>query len=155
MSVPEFLASIHGFFATIYLMAFAGAFAELIELTHAGVKRVKWGVAVMTATAILLVSSGLWSYIFYRAPVPDSPRSILKAGPTPWVHEILFELKEHIGTFIPAIMLVALYIVFIHSDELRDNKALKLAVAALLILALLWTLATFGLGVYVTKIAPL
>jgi hypothetical protein len=155
MNFPEFLSSLHGFLATIYLMSFAGAFAELVELTHAGIRRVKWGVSLMALTAILLVTSGLWTYIFYRAPVPDSPRSILKASPTPWVHEIIFELKEHIGTFVPAIMLVALYIVFRHSHELQADKKLRLTAAGVLTLSLIWTLLTFALGVYVTKIAPL
>lgn len=155
MNFPELLAGIHGLIGILFLIAFGWAFAELVELTHAGIKRVKWGISLMATTSVLLVSSGLWSYIFYRAPVPDSPRSILKAGPTPWVHEILFELKEHIGVFIVPLVLVALYIVFVHEKELRTNRILRLSVAGLLLLAFLITLAVFGMGAYVTKIAPL
>jgi hypothetical protein len=155
MGFPELIASVHGFIGTVFLMAFAGAFAELIELTHAGVRRIKWGVGIMTGAMFLLVTSGLWTYIFYRAPVPDSPRSILKAGDTPWVHEILFELKEHVGVFPLPIMLIALYIVLVHDKELRLNKKFKWAVAALLVMSLVVTLAVYGMGVYVTKIVPL
>ncbi|OHA47948.1 MAG: hypothetical protein A2806_02645 [Candidatus Terrybacteria bacterium RIFCSPHIGHO2_01_FULL_48_17] len=155
MNFPELLSSVHGTIATFLLMGFTGAFAELVEITHAGVKRIQWGVGVMTTAAILLVSSGLWAYIFYRAPIPESPRSILKAGPTPWVHEVLFELKEHIGTYVPAVMLVAFYLVFVHGSELQQNRPLRMLAAGLLLLALVWTFMTFGLGVYVTKQAAL
>jgi len=43
----EVTAIIHGLLGTIFLMAFAGAFAELIELTHSGVSRLKIGTALM------------------------------------------------------------------------------------------------------------
>lgn len=155
MNFPEFLSTTHGFLATIFLMGFSGAFIEISHLTHAGVKRIKWWISLMAITIILIVTSGLWTYIFYRAPVPTSPRSILKAGPLAWVHEILFELKEHIGTFVPAVVLVALFIVFRYSRELKESRALRWMVAGVLTLALLWTFLTFGLGVYVTKLVPL
>ena len=59
MNFPELLSSVHGTIATFFLMGFAGAFAELAEVTHSGVKRIKWGVGIMATAAILLVSSGL------------------------------------------------------------------------------------------------
>lgn len=151
----EFIGILHGFLGTIFLMGFSGAFAELIEMTHAGIGRIKLGTAVMFAASLLLSFTGSVLYAIYRAPVPESARSKILAGPTPWVHEILFELKEFIGMFVPVMLTVAVYIAWRHAPELQANKTARRVLTGVLVLAMLVTLLTFGLGAYITKVQPL
>ncbi len=151
----EFIGILHGFLGTIFLMAFSGAFSELIELTHHGARRVKIGTTVMFIASVLLSLSGGVLYAIYRAPVPESARSKLLASSTPWVHTILMELKEFTGMFVPVILAVAVYIAWRHSSELDFDKTIRRVLAAVLVLAMLVTLLTFGLGAYITKVQPL
>ena len=151
----EFLAILHGFLGTIFLMGFSGAFAELIELTKAGVRRIKLGTLAMFITSVLIDITGAVLYVYYRAPVPESARSKILASPTPWVHTVLFELKEFVGIFVPVILLVAVYIAWRHAPEIETDSKIRRMLTALLLIATLVTLLTFGLGAYVTKVQPL
>ncbi|MBS3120033.1 hypothetical protein J4475_04405 [Candidatus Woesearchaeota archaeon] len=155
LSGPEITAIVHGLLGTVFLMAFAGSYAELIQLTHAGMKRVKWGITIMAGTAIIIDLLGDLIYTVYRAPVPDSARSLIKAGSTPWVHEIGMELKEHVAHFVPVLMLIALFMVVYYKEDLVKSKELRAITAGLLVTAMLVTLVAFGLGAYITKVQPI
>jgi len=151
----EIFSIVHGFLGTVFLMAFSGAFAELVELTHHGARRVKIGATLMFIASVLLSISGGILYAIYRAPVPESARSKLLASSAPWVHTILMEMKEFTGMFVPVILAVAVYIAWRHSPELDSDKIIRKVLAGMLGLAMLVTLLTFGLGAYITKIQPL
>lgn len=151
----NFIGILHGFLGTIFLMGFSGALAELLELTHHGARRVKIGTTVMFIASLLLAFTGSVLYAIYRSPVPESARSKLLASSTPWVHTILMELKEFTGMFVPVIIFVALYIAWQHGQELENDMSIRKVVAGVLILAMLVTLMTFGLGAYITKVQPL
>jgi hypothetical protein len=50
--------------------------------------------ATVSATlALIAIVAGNWLYIYYRAPVPDSPRSYFMKN-MPEVHKVFFEFKE-------------------------------------------------------------
>lgn len=151
----DIFSILHGFLGTVFLMAFSGAFAELVELTHHGARRVKIGTAVMCIASVFLSLSGGVLYAIYRAPVPESARSRILAGPTPWVHEILMEMKEFTGMFVPVILVVAVYMTWRHAQELETDKHIRRVLAGILVLAMLVALLTFGLGAYITKTQPL
>ena len=148
----EVTAIIHGLLGTIFLMAFAGAFAELIELTHSGVSRLKIGTALMAGSVIVTDLLGDFVYTVYRSPVPDSARSVILAGPTPWVHTVFMELKEHIAHFVPLILLAVVFMVYYYDKDLLEKKELRLLTSALLVFSMLITLLVFGLGAYITKV---
>src|SRR3989338_2169793 len=148
----DILAIIHGFLGTLFLMGFSGALAELIELTNAGIRRIKLGVVVMFITSILIDISGAILYVYYRAPLPESARSKILASSTPWIHTILFELKEFIGVYVPVILIVAVYMTWRHASEINSDRTIRIILATLLLLATLVALLTFGLGAYVTKV---
>ncbi len=149
----EFWALFHGFLGTLFLMAFSGSFAELLHLTKAGLRRLKVGITVLFVTAWALFASGTNVYIAYRAPVPESARSRILAGPTPWVHSVLMELKEFTGAFVPAIALLALVLVLAWDERLLEEGRLRRVLALVLVAAMLWTLLPFGLGAFITKTA--
>lgn len=151
---PEAWALVHGVLATLFLMAFSGSYAELLSLTERGLRRLKLGISLMVLSSWAIFATGTYVYIFYRAPVPESARSRILAGATPWVHSVLMELKEFTGAFVPAIALLALVLVFAWNHRLLAETRLRRVVALVLLAAMAWTLIAFGLGAYITKIAP-
>lgn len=155
VSGPEITAIVHGFLGTVFLMAFAGAFAELVEITNSGIKRLKIGVTLMAASIIITDLLGDLVYTVYRAPVPESARSVILAGPTPWVHTVLMELKEHIAHFVPLLLIAVAFMVFYYDKDLLEKKELRYLTTALLVFAMLITLLVFGLGAYITKVKPI
>ncbi|MEK6967472.1 MAG: hypothetical protein AABX51_02470 [Nanoarchaeota archaeon] len=155
VSGPEITAIVHGFLGTVFLMAFAGAFAELVEITNSGIKRLKIGVTLMAASIIITALLGDLVYTVYRAPVPESARSVILAGPTPWVHTVLMELKEHIAHFVPLLLIAVAFMVFYYDKDLLEKKELRYLTTALLVFAMLITLLVFGLGAYITKVKPI
>lgn len=149
------IAAFHGFLGLLFLLLYSGSVIDLLSLTKDRVKRLRYIAAGMAIAVWITSFSGLFLYMFYRDPSPLSPRSIIKASQFPYLHTVFFELKEHIGMFPPVIMLLAAFIIWRYGDMLVSDKKMKFAVLALITLGFLWVLATFGLGVIVTKFAPL
>lgn len=149
----EWWAMTHGLLATLFLMAFSGSYAELLTLTESGLRRLKLGVTLMAFSGWAIFATGSYVYIFYRATVAESARSRILAGPTPWVHSVLMELKEFTGAFVPAVVLLAVVLVFGWNRRLLEEVRLRRVLAMVLLAAMAWTLIAFGLGAYITKTA--
>ena len=88
----EILSLFHGFLGLIFLMAFAGAFTEIINKNPKSIKRIKIGVMIMLIVSIILFITGVNAYAIYRES--GGAREFIKASSTPWVHDVLMELKE-------------------------------------------------------------
>lgn len=149
-------AAIHGLAAFLYLFvgtiglylgwrlmtARIRAFADLQLL------------AVVSATfAFLAIVFGNWLYIYYRAPVPDSPRSyFIKTMPE--VHRIFFEFKEFAALFTLPLTVVAAWILWRYGSRVLEQRWLRYTVALLLGLSFFYLAVAFGLGAAVTKLKP-
>ena len=94
----ELLSLFHGFLGLIFLMAFSGAFTELINKNVKSIKRIKIGIIVMLIVSTILFITGVSAYSIYRAP--GGAREFIKASSTPWVHDVLMELKEFTGFYV-------------------------------------------------------
>lgn len=162
----EWGALIHGMgFGALFLLAFAGALAGLYSLrpelvTTAGIKermlRLKVGVVAMAVASWGTIITGTYIvYPWYRADIPESPRSILLAdeATVEW-HHFGMEWKEHIAWLSPMLATVAAFIVVYYGiDLIKNDRARKIAMV-LLVLAFA-TAAVAGLfGALITKIAP-
>jgi len=162
----EFGALIHGMgFGALFLLAFSGALAGFYSLrpeliTAAGVteriKRLKVGVVAMAVASWGTVITGTYIiYPWYRAKLPDSPKSLLLANPdtADW-HEFGMEWKEHIAWISPMLATVAAFVVLYYGvDLIKNDRARKIAMW--LLVAAFVTAAVAGLlGALITKIAP-
>jgi hypothetical protein len=149
-------AALHGMMAFLYLfvgtiglylgwrlmMGRIRAFADLQLLS------------VVAATfSFLAIIAGNWLYIYYRAPVPDSPRSVfLKTAPE--VHKIFFEFKEFSALFTLPLTVCAAFILWRYGGQVLDRRWLRYSVAVLMGLAFFYLVVAFGLGAAVTKLRP-
>ncbi|MGE5590732.1 MAG: hypothetical protein ACM3ZA_08995 [Bacillota bacterium] len=167
VSVRDAWTLIHGMtFGALFLLAYAGGIAELISLRYEDinsasaaqrVKRLKLGTTVMAIVAWLTVISGTWiPYVWYRAKIPTSPRSILLSDPSTaaW-HTFGMEWKEHVAWIAPILATVVAYLVYYFGRRLiREEKVRQIAMV-MYNLAFV-TAAVAGLfGALITKAAPI
>lgn len=120
MAFGELLSLLHGFIGILLIAGAPWAAAELFALgSNDGVKRLK------TVTLGLVVISFV-GCIFLAAPTYlvyyPSAKSALLNGPKPWVHEVLMEVKEHIGLLEPRLMFSIAFLIWYYADDLLDDK---------------------------------
>jgi hypothetical protein len=110
--------------------------------------------AVVAATCSLIaIIFGNWLYIYYRAPVPESPRSYFVKS-LPEIHVIFFEFKEFGALFTLPLTVVAAFILWKYGSQVLDRPWLRYTVAVLMGLTFFYLLVAFGLGAAVTKLRP-
>jgi hypothetical protein len=169
----EIWAIIHGMLlGSLFLLAFAGGLAELINLGDAWasegsiakrVRRLIAGTWVMAVTAWLTVITGSYIvYPWYRAKPPAGadlslfPRSLLLAKPTTagW-HNFGMEWKEHVAWFAPILATAVAYLVTYYGARLAKEDKIRRAVIVIFTLAFL-TAGVAGLfGAFINKAAPI
>lgn len=131
---------LHGMgLGALFLVAFAGGLAGFFSLrpqlvTAEGVvervKRLRVGTWIMAAVAWLTVVTGTYiPYVWYRAKIPTSPRSMLLASPeTAAWHTFGMEWKEHIAWISPILATVVAYLVYYYGRRLvHEEKIRKIA----------------------------
>lgn len=167
LSWREFWAVFHGMLlGAVYLLAFAGGLAELWNLrkryeTQEGVaislRRLFWGTWTMAVTCWLTVISGTYLvYPWYRANLPDSPRSRLLADPTNalW-HTFGMEWKEHVAWLSPILTTAVAFLVTYYGVKLAERDDIRRAATVLFVLAFLAAAAAGLFGAFINKMAPI
>src|SRR5437667_198900 len=110
--------------------------------------------SVVSATfSFLAIVAGNWLYIYYRAPVPESPRSYFMAN-APEVHKVFFEFKEFGALFTLPLTVVAAFILWRYGTQVMERPWLRYTVAVVLGLSFFYLVVAFGLGAAVTKLRP-
>lgn len=79
------------------------------------------------------ITGGYYYVVYYGGNV----KPIIKEGPTPWVHLIIMEVKEHIFLFLPLLSFVILLVVWMKGDKLSENKKLRNALALVALITFL------------------
>ena len=173
LSAREIWAVIHGLMlGSLFLLAYAGGLAELINLgsegsTDAGtakrVRRVIVGTWVMAIVAWLTVITGtLIVYPWYRAKPPAGadlslfPRSLLLSKPSTeeW-QKFGMEWKEQVAWFAPILATAVAYMVTRYGVRLAQDNQVRRAVIVLFSLAFFCAAAAGLFGAFINKAAPI
>lgn len=166
VTTRELWTVLHGLiFGSLFLLAFAGGIAGLYSLrpdwvTIAGIRerlrRLLAGTWVMAAVAWITVLSGTYVvYPWYRARVPDSPRSLLLANPaTAKWHTFGMEWKEHVGWFAPILATAVAFLVAYYGTQLAEDSRLRRAAIWLFTLAFVAAAIAGLFGAFLNKVAP-
>ncbi len=166
VSVKDAWTIIHGMIlGALFLLAFAGGFAGLYSLrpelvTSEGVKervkRLLIGTWTMAIVAWLTVISGTWvPYVWYRAKVPTSPRSMLLADPsTALWHRFGMEWKEHIAWIAPMLATVVAYLVYYYGRRLVREEKIRRIALVLFNIAFVTAAVAGVFGALINKVAP-
>lgn len=163
----EFWTVLHGLiFGSLYLLAFAGGAAGLWSLrpgllTEAGIaerlRRLKLGVWTMAIACWITVLSGTYIvYVWYRAKVPESPRSRLLADPAKamW-HTFGMEWKEHVAWLAPILATAVAFLVNRYGTELLHRQEIRRVAFTLFSLAFAAAAIAGLLGAFINKVAPI
>lgn len=138
----------HPTFGVLGILAAVWVFVETLNAREGNAARTRIAatiVAVCIALAGLL--GGYWYVRFY-----DPDEALILAGPWPWAHSLLMEVKEH-AFFI--MLILALYLPVAARDRLDSNlvaRRLVLTIAALVVLS---GLALEGAGAVVSSAVKL
>jgi hypothetical protein len=79
------------------------------------------------------ITGGYYYVVYYGGNV----KPIIKEGPTPWVHLIIMEVKEHIFLFLPVLSFVVLLVIWLNGSALQENKPLRNALALVALITLI------------------
>jgi hypothetical protein len=162
----ELWTVIHGMgLGALFLLAFAGGLAGLwslrAELITAGglrerIPRLEIGTLVMAVAAWLTVITGTWIvYPWYRAPIAESPRSLLLADPSRalW-HNFGMEWKEHVAWLAPILATAVAFVVVYYGPRLAGEPRVRRALIVLFVLAFAAAGVAGLFGAFINKVAP-
>ena len=146
-------------------LAFAGGLAGLSSLrpellTVGGLRerlpRLEIGTAVMAVVAWLTVITGTWIvYPWYRAAIPESPRSRLLASPsTALWHTVGMEWKEHVAWLSPILATAVAFVVIYYGPRLAREEGVRRALIALFVFAFACAAVAGLFGAFINKVAP-
>jgi len=123
---------------------------EMLYLVEGGVFRAR----IAGYTAVFLVTAGCWiaGGYNYLTDYGSQVKPVILAGPEPWVHSIVMEVKEHIFIFLPIIVFALSLTLFVLDKDvlLKDPKARR-AITITASLALFMVLLMFLMGAIISN----
>lgn len=162
---------LHGMgFGALFMLAFAGALAELYRITAPGDHRMSdtaqkllsFYLVVMVILAWLAVFTGAYLvYPWYRAVAPaganlaDYPKALLVSNPltSEW-HDIGMEWKEHVAWLAPIAMTMVAYVIMKYRRAIVQHRNLRTSVLVFTVAAFLATGVAGAFGAFLNKYAP-
>jgi hypothetical protein len=146
----KILVLIHSVSGGLTALALAWIILEILHPTNEGVVRAK----IASYFAAFLVVAGSWIVggYNYLTNYGSQVKPIILAGPEPWAHSIVMEVKEHIFVFLP-IIVIALSMTLVTLDQnalLKDPEARR-AIVITASLALFMVLLMFLMGAIVSN----
>lgn len=144
------LVLLHSIFGGLTVLALVWILIEMSYPTDKALARAR----IASYVAAFLVTAGCWiagGYNYLKA-YGSQVKPVILAGPQPWVHEIVMEMKEHVFIFLPIISF-ALPITMSTLDRdafLVDNKSRR-ALMMIACLALFMVLLMFLMGAVISN----
>ena len=167
MNAREWWTVIHGMIlGAIFLLAFAGALVELWTLrkewmteaeTSHSIRRLRIGSWTMAIICWLTTISGTFLvYPWYRAKVPESPRSLLLASEqTAAWHTFGMEWKEHISWAAPLLATAAAFLIYYYGPRLIGRPWLRAGTLVMMVAAFGAAAVGGVFGAFLNSIAPI
>jgi hypothetical protein len=135
-----------GIHVTIGVIGIIASYATLIWLFKRNLPIRLLKISSLTAFVAYItawVTGGYYYVVHYGGNV----KPIIKEGPTPWVHLVIMEVKEHIFLFLPVLAFVVLLVIWLQGSTLQENRPLRnvLALVALITLLVAVSMALGGI----------
>jgi len=134
------LVLLHSISGGLVVLTLAWIILEILYPTEKSLQRAR----VASYASAFLLTAGCWiaGGYNYLKDYGSQVKPVILAGPTPWVHEIIMEMKEHIFVFLP-IIAFALSLTMYKLDrdaflaDVKSRRALLLIASLALFLVLL------------------
>lgn len=147
---------LHSISGSLTALALIWIIMEMLYLTKAGINRAR----IASYMAAILVTAGCWIVggYNYLTVYGSKVKPIILAGPEPWAHSLVMEVKEHIFVFLPIIVIaLSLTLAIIDKDSLLMDLKARRAIAITASLALFMVLLMFLMGAIIStagNVAP-
>ncbi len=137
------LVGLHAVLGEIGALAFLWVFVDLLNPNETRIKR---ACRVALIGVILLFLAWFAGGYYYLTQYGSVVKPVIKAGPTPWAHDIFTETKEHIFLFIPFLAVLAYGLLERYRDAIHENRNIAVAIVILsgLIVAMAFAMAGMG-----------
>lgn len=142
------LIGIHAAIGEFGVFAFLWVLVELINPTKQRVKRAKIAAAIGTAFFLISWLAGGYYYVTFYGP---NVKPVIKAGPAPWAHAVIMEVKEHVFLFLPFLSLFTTALIFRHSRKLAKDSRTRISILLLCGLIILLGLLMAFMGYMISS----
>jgi Na+-transporting methylmalonyl-CoA/oxaloacetate decarboxylase gamma subunit len=145
----HFLIGLHAGFGELGALAFLWVVIELINPTDGRVRR---ATKVACFGVILLFLSWITGGYYYLTNYQVAVKALIKAGPYPWAHSVITEVKEHVFMFLPFLAIVVWGILKQYGTALVEDKK-NLARSVLILAAFIFLLSFLiaGMGYLISS----
>ena len=155
----ESVMILHDFFTVVFVMTGAGFVGILLfgssgnNLANGGTINLMRVLSVLAAASVFLVIfTGIIGYVYYRLPIPDSPKTIIK-NTFPYAHDVMFETMEYLGLIGTVWATLIAYLTHHFKDKIFTNSLIKNGLVMLISIGIVYALIISLAGIVPTKIA--
>jgi hypothetical protein len=139
----ELLLMIHPTFGALAMIASVWVFVETLNASEANCQRIRTASLLVTLLMWTAYIAGGYWYVFLYA----SDKAIIKAGPWPYAHSFVMEVKEHAFLML---LLLATYLPMATYADVVSNAANRKVVLWSCALLVLMTLGMEGSGAFIS-----
>jgi ascorbate-specific PTS system EIIC-type component UlaA len=141
---------LHSVSGSLAILVLVWILIEIRYPTERSLTRVR----IASYLSVFLVTAGCWigGGYNYLTSYGSKVKPVILTGPSPWAHEIIMEMKEHIFIFLPIIALSLSITLSILDREtfLLDDK-LRKALTIIALLVLFMVLLMFLMGAIISN----
>jgi hypothetical protein len=156
----ESVMILHDFFTVVFVMTGAGFVGILLfgssnNLSNkiGGTVNLMRILSILAAASVFLVIfTGIIGYVYYRLPIPDSPKTIIK-NTFPYAHDVMFETMEYLGLIGTVWATLIAYLTHHFKDKIFTNSLIKNGLVMLISIGIVYALIISLAGIVPTKIA--
>src|SRR5919107_3639631 len=134
----ESVMILHDFFTVVFVMTGAGFVGILLFGSNSssissnnltsndkGTINLMRVLSILAAASVfLVVFTGIIGYVYYRLPLPDSPKTIIK-NTFPYAHDVMFETMEYLGLIGTVWATLIAYLTHHFKDKIFTNSLIK------------------------------
>ena len=155
----ESIMILHDFYTVVFVMTGAGFVGILLfgdssnNLANKGTLNLLRVLSILAAASVFLVIfTGMIGYVYYRLPIPDSPKTIIK-NTFPYAHDVMFETMEYLGLIGTVWATLIAYLTHHFKDMIFTNSLIKNGLVMLISIGIVYALIISLAGIVPTKIA--
>lgn len=134
------LIGIHAALGELALFCWIWILVEFLNPTPQRVNRARVAAVISIVSLLLSWMAGGFYYVTIYGP---QVKPLIKAGPEPWAHAVIMELKEHVFLFLPFLVVLAGVLVWNASPTDLTRRKIIL-ILAILILVVGFSMAGMG-----------
>lgn len=148
--MADILIGLHAVLGELGIAAFIWVFVELINVNDKSINRAILAAQIGT---ILFVLSWFVGGFYYTQEYGTLVKPIIKAGPSPWGHNLIMEAKEHIFIFLPFVSLITASLLRRKKKEILKSKEVRRGALILAVTVIILGALMAGMGYLISSSA--